>query len=201
MVNPQRVAYLVSRILGPLPLACLLWLTTALKSGIGLYKALWVYPVIFLATIAIPTAITSLLIARGKVKGLDWPVLSQRKKYLPPITVAAVFCLSALTYLLTNQTVFHLSLLLSFNILMLIFIWSFFNFKVSAHVGTAVITFSGVNLYFHNKFLWLYLLIIPIIWARYTLKMHTLPQLIAGFILPTTTILLAILLFGWPAVP
>lgn len=197
----RPLAYLISRLLGPLPLACLLWLVTALKSGIGFYKALWVYPLIFFITIAIPTLITSYLIAIKKVKSIEWPDLNERKKYLPPISLVAIILLNFLTYLLTNQTVFHLSLLLGLIILAMIFIWSFLNFKISGHIIIATVTFAGVNLYFHNNFLWLFILLIPIIWARYVLKIHTLAQLIAGFILPATIGLLALLLFGYPAVP
>lgn len=197
----RSLAYLISRILGPLPLACLLWLVTALKSGIGFYKALWVYPLIFFITIAVPTLITSYLIAIKKVRSIEWPDLKERKKYLPPISIISIFFLTSLTYFLTNQTIFHLSLLLGINILVLIFIWTFLNYKVSAHVGMATFTFAGVNLFFHFKFWWLFVLLIPIIWARYVLKMHTLSQLIAGFILPAAIGLLALLLFGYPAVP
>ena len=46
-----------------------------------------------------------------------------------------------------------------------------------------------------------FLLIIPIIWARYVLKAHSLSQLIAGFILPAAITLGAVFFFGWPAVP
>lgn len=197
----RSLAYLISRVLGPLPLACLLWLVTALKSGIGFYKALWVYPLIFLFTIGTFTLFTSYLITIKKVKNIEWPDINERKKYLPSISLLAIIFLNFLTYFLTNQTVFHLSLLLGSIILAMIFIWSFLNFKISGHVIIATITFTGVNLYFHNNFLWLFILLIPIIWARYVLKMHTLAQLIGGFILPAAIGLLALFLFGWPAVP
>lgn len=196
-----NLAFIISRVLGPLPLACLLWFVTALKSGIGFYKALWVYPLIFLFTIGTFTIFTSYLIAIKKVKNIEWPDINERKKYLPSISLITIILLNFLTYFLTNPTTFHLSLLFSVVLLTMIFIWSFFNFKISGHVIIATITFAGVNLYFHNNFLWLFVLLIPIIWARYTLKMHTLAQLIAGFVLPATIGLFALLLFGYPAVP
>lgn len=195
------MAYIISRVLGPLPLVCLLWLATTLKSGIGFWNALWVYPLIFLVTIAIPNLITFYLISVKKVRGLDWPDLAERKKYLPSIAALSILALVTLTKILTNETVFHLSLLLSVIAISMILIWTFFNFKISAHIIVATGTFAGVNLFFHMQFLWLFLLLIPIIWARLILKMHTLPQLIAGFILPSVIILVAVLIFGWPAVP
>lgn len=197
----RKLAYIISRVLGPLPLICLLWLATALKSGIGFWKALWVYPLIFIATIAVPNLITTYLIATKRVKGLDWPDLNERKKYLPTITLISILALTSMTKLLTNETIFHLSLLLSAIGISLILIWIFFNFKISAHIVVATGTFAGINLFFHMRFLWLFLLLIPIIWARLELKMHTFPQLVAGFLLPTVITLAAVLLFGWPAVP
>lgn len=197
----RKIAYIISRIFGPLPLLCLLWLVTAFKSGIGFWRALWVYPLIFLATIAIPNLITIFLITTKRVKGLDWPDLTERKKYLPTITLISILGLTMLTKLLTNETIFHLSLLLSLIGFLVILIWLFFNFKISAHIVVATGTFAGLNLFFHMQYLWLFLLLIPIIWARHELKMHTYFQLIAGFIMPTIVTLLAILIFGWPKVP
>ncbi len=196
-----RLAFLISRILGPLPLICLLWLVTALKSGIGFWKALWVYPLIFLITIAIPISITTYLIAIKKVKSLEWPDIAERKRYLPLITIVSVSALALLTYFLTNQTVFHLSLVLAVIAFSMVFTWAFLNFKISGHLVIATSTFAGINLFYHLKFWWLFILLVPIIWARSVLKVHTLPQLLAGFIMPTIIMLLALLLFGYPAVP
>ncbi len=197
----RSLAYLISRVLGPLPLLILLWFVTAVKSGIGFWKALWVYPVILLATIILPTSITTFLVATKKVKDIEWSNLKDRQKYLPPLAIISIFLLLILTYWLTNQTIFHLSLLLSLIIAGMVLTWVIFNFKISNHLVIATVTFAGVNLFFHFKFWWLFILLIPIIWARYVLKMHTLAQLIWGFILPAAIGLLAILLFGYPAVP
>lgn len=201
MLNRRAIAYFISRILGPMPLLCLLWLVTALKSGIGFGKALWVYPLIFLATIATFTLFTSRLILAKKVKSIEWPDIKERKKYLPAVSAAEVGVLITLTYLLTNQTVFHLSLLLSAILLAVVFLWAFANFKISGHAAVATITFAGVNLFFHLQFLWLFLLLVPIVWARLELKLHTPKQLAAGIFLPLIFMGLSLLLFGYPAVP
>lgn len=197
----KKGAFIISRILGPLPLLCLLWLTTALKSGIGLGRAIWVYPVIFIITIAIPTIITTYLISVKKVKDIEWSDIDQRKKYLPPITAFSVITLLFLTKILTNETIFHLSLLLSAIMVTMVLTWSFLNFKISGHIVIATLTFAGINLFYHQKFWWLFFLIPAIIWARNKLKIHTLAQLTAGFIMPATIVFLALLLFGWPVVP
>lgn len=196
-----NIAYLISRIFGPLSMACILWLVIALRSGIGFWKAVWVYPLIFITTIALPTLVTSYLVASKLVSSIEWPNIDERKKYLPPIALITTFVLCTLTYILTNSTIFHLSLLFSLIVFLELFVWSFFNFKISAHISAVIITVMGINLFYHQQFLWLFALVIPIIWARSVLKMHTLTQLIAGFLLSFGVLMLAIYLFGWPAIP
>jgi hypothetical protein len=197
----KKVAFLVSRILGPVPLLCLLWLTTAVKSGIGFWKALWVYPLILLVTLIIPTIVTTYLITVKKVADIEWISIKARRRFLLPIGVYSLSCLLILTYLLTNRTIFHLTLLFSAIVVATILIYAFTNFKISAHIVTATTTIAAINLFFNQKLLWLFLLLIPIIWARYTLKVHTLKELIAGFILSSSILILALCVFGWPKVP
>lgn len=198
--NNQKLAFLISRVLGPLPLICLLWLVVAIKSGIGFWRAVWVYPLIFFTSIALPFSLTTYLIAKGK-SDIEWSDIAQRRRYLPPLAVFSSVSLAILTYLLTNQTIFHLSLVLIVIINSMVIIWSLFNFKISGHTVIATCTFLALNLFFHLKFLWLFILLIPIVWARLVLKMHTLAELIAGIILPIAVSLTAITLFGWPNVP
>jgi len=197
----KRLAFIISRALGPLPLLCLLWLVTAVKSGIGFWKALWVYPLILLVSLGIPVSITSYLVSKKIVKSIDWPNLQERKKYLPPLAFFSIVTLNIMSYYLTNETIFHLGILLSAIIATMIFFWAFLDRKVSGHMVIAFVTFSGINLFFHLQFLWIYLLIIPIYWARITLGVHTPKQLLAGIFIPAFYILVGILLFGWPNVP
>jgi hypothetical protein len=196
----KRLAYIISRILGPLTLVCLIWLVTAFKSGIGFWKAVWVYPLIFILSIAIPFGITTYLILTKRVDNLDWKKLEDRNRYFP-IALGALGILVILTYFLTNSTIFHLTLVLAVIILATIFCYLFLRFKISAHMVLASITFAAINLFYHLQFLWLYLLLIPLAWARYTLKVHTLIELVAGLILANGIILAALLIFGWPNVP
>lgn len=198
-MTKQKLAYLISRLLGPAPMICLLWLVTALRSGIGFWKALWVYPLIFVFSIGIPLLVTTFMVKTKRVD-IEWSKLEDRKKLIP----LALYALASgviLTYLLTTPTLFHLSLLLTVIIILAIAVSSLLHFKISGHIILATITVSGIILFFGFNYIWLYIILLPIIWARYTLKVHTLPQLIAGFILPTVIILLALLFFGWPQIP
>lgn len=197
----KRIAFFVSRVFGPVPLLVVLWLTTAVKSGIGFWRALWVYPLILLITLIIPISLTTYLIAVKKVGDIEWKNLEDRRKFLIPIGIYSVAALIILTYFLTNSTIFHLTLLFSSIIVTFIAVYAFTNFKISAHIAVATITMANINLFFGLNYLWLFLILIPIIWARYILKVHTLAELISGFLLPSAMLLLGLFLFGWPSVP
>lgn len=197
----RSLAFLISRALGPLPLLCLLWLTTALKSGIGFYKALWVYPLIFLIGIAIPFSITTYLLFRFKKRlNIEWTNIADRKIFAPLLLVFWSLALVAV-YLLTNQTIFHLSLLAGMLTLAAFIITLGFHFKISLHIMAASGVFWGINFLTHSKFWWLFTLLVPLVWARNYLKIHTLSELLAGFILANGLIILAVLFFGWPMAP
>lgn len=197
--NKKRAAFVISRIFGPVPLLIFLWLLTAFKSGIGFWKAIWVYPLILVLALLIPTLVTSFFITKRKTD-IEWKNITDRKKYLFPVVVASVLILNILVFFLTIPTVFHLSLLFSAIILSMTIIWLVFNFKISGHMIVATLAISGVNLFFGLHFFWLYLLLIPIMWARLTLKVHSFPELIAGVLLPAVFMLAALAIFGWPNV-
>ncbi len=193
------VAYAISRILGPLPLLVLLWIVTAVRSGIGFWKALWTYPLILLIGLAFPTVILTYFIIRLHID-LDWSKLNQRIKaliiYLPFWAVALI-----LIRQLTSSTIYHLAQLGTVLIITLIGITTIFKFKISLHTAAASAVFWGINFLTHFQYPWLFLLLIPIIWARYVLKIHTAIELFSGLILANSLIILAVLLFGLPSVP
>lgn len=57
------------------------------------------------------------------------------------------------------------------------FVW-----KISLHAATLTAVASLVIIFRGPEFLWLYLLFLPVAWARLVLKQHTIAQLSAGFI-------------------
>lgn len=195
----QKIAFIISRIFGPVPVICLLWLTTALKSGIGFWHALWVYPVIFIISLGIPIAIAFYLVNIKKKVDIEWKSLSDRRKY-SPIVLYSLLSATVLIYFLTNATTFHLALVLDAIMLCVLAIYRFTSFKVSGHILVSTLTISAINLYFSTKFIWLFLLLLPIMWARKTLKVHTWTELLAGFLIPMSIILISIAIFGWPSI-
>ena len=199
--NKNNWAFLISRLLGPAPLIIILWFVVAVRSGIGFWKAILVYPVIFIFSIGIPLLFTTYLVAIKKVSDIDWSDINDRNKYLTPVALATLSIFLVLIFFLTNTTIFHLSLVFAVIALSATAITSILKFKISGHMILASITFAGINLFFNMNYLWIYLLLIPLAWARYTLKVHTVAELLAGMVLSNGIMLLALLIFGWPGIP
>lgn len=200
-MTAKNLAFVVSRIFGPVPLLCLLWLTTALKSGIGFWKALWVYPLIFLVGIAVPFFITTaIIVAKGRTLDFDWKKREDRIILIPILIVFWALTL-VLTRFLTNQTIYHLALLAGMVTAATFAITAVFKSKISMHAAASSGVFWGVNFLTHFRYWWLFLLLIPIVWARHRLKIHTGYELVAGILLANGLIILAVFIFGLPAAP
>ena len=195
----QTIAFVISRLLGPLPLLCLLWLVTAFKSGIGFWKAIWVYPLIFIVAIGVPFAISTYILIRPGGPGIEWPTIGSRRKLYPIFLFSGSLAL-VLAYFLTSPTIFHLSLLAGLIAALIYLITTLFKFKISVHTALASGVFWGINFLTHFKFWWLFFFLIPIVWSRYVLKVHNLSELLAGIILTNSLIIIAILLFGLPKI-
>lgn len=195
----KRVAFIISRLLGPLPLLCLLWLVTAIKSGIGFWRALWVYPLIFLVGIGLPFGISFLIILKRKTT-FEWKNIRDRIIYFPIFLIFWVIG-AILIRQLTSPTIYHLAQLAGLLTIIIYLIMAVFRFKISIHMAIAGGVFWGINFLAHGYFWWLFCLLPIIAWARYELKVHSVKELLTGLILSNGLILLALFIFGWPGVP
>lgn len=194
----NRLAYLISRVLGPTPLVSLTFLLVAVNSGIGINKALWVYPLIFLVSIATPMVFTIYLVLSKKVKDIEWSDIKDRGKYMPPIVIYSLGSLTFLIWLLTTSTLFRMTLLFDAIVFVMILFYKYLELKASVHIMFATIAFASIILFFGFQYFWIFIFLLPIMWARRTLKVHTWPELLVGFFVPATLMIAALLIFGWP---
>lgn len=68
--------------------------------------------------------------------------------------------------------------------------------KISLHAATLSAIVTLIVLFSGNQFSWLYLALLPVIWARLALKQHTVAQLAAGVMLGVSLTLTAYKIFG-----
>lgn len=72
------------------------------------------------------------------------------------------------------------SILLVFYVVAVIFFLITLKWKISLHAGVNAVLFTAVNVFYDFKYLWLYILLYLVMWARVYQKHHTWSQVIAG---------------------
>lgn len=72
-----------------------------------------------------------------------------------------------------------------------------FFWKISVHTGTLAAILTTVLIYSFGRFLWLWLLLIPVIYARIVRYSHTWGQVIAGILLGIFLTAFILYLFGY----
>lgn len=130
-----------------------------------------------LLLIIIPLWHISNKISLGQIK--DWDMRSRRERLLAaPIFLASTASALFLTQFFSHPDTTYLLLFLWITTALTTIITYFW--KISLH---AVINTTGIiiiNIMFSWQFSWLFLLLAPVAWARYSQRHHTLHQILAG---------------------
>lgn len=75
------------------------------------------------------------------------------------------------------------SILLVFYAVAVIFFVITLKWKISIHAGVNAVLFTAINIFYDFKYVWLYILLCLVMWARVYQKHHTWGQVIVGSIL------------------
>lgn len=107
--------------------------------------------------------------------------ISKREDRIIPLLLTTVGAVIG-GYLLQQRVANNSVLLLSNTLIAMLVLLSIVTFvwKISLHASTYMAAVSLIIVFRGYEFAWLYLAILPIAWARFTLKQHTLAQVIAG---------------------
>jgi hypothetical protein len=148
-----------------------------------------------LGLLVVPGALYSAVIW-AKERRLDLDITDRQDRILPLAlstlgAVIGVYLVSARVE--SSRLLFMGNVLLAFLICLTIItlIW-----KISLHAATMAAMVTILVLFYGLIFVWLYLLLIPIIWARLVLRQHNVAQLSAGVLLGALLPLIAYKLFG-----
>lgn len=171
-----KMAQVISRISEPifwLPL--MIWLVLG-NMNIPRDKQVIYYPVLLIFVFVIPfTYFLYLVYIR---KEFDFDITDRTKRIGFTLKSMASFAVAvALTYFMDKQ-LFILTMAVFFSTLSLVLVT--LKWKISFHGGLNALIYCTVNYLYDWKFWWLFLLLIPIGWARLVMKKHDLSQLIAG---------------------
>lgn len=179
-MNWEKIAKLLSVILGLhfwFPAFLIIGL---LKSGLSSSKISILFPILFLLQIIIPIAYIHIALHFKKVSNWDLPKKEERIFFLSMSMIAYLISM-IIIYFLGNQFLFNLGLIV-FTILTVMVITTYF-WQISLHTGLNTTGAIIVNFLFNWSVPWLYLSIPIIFWARFKLKRHDITQLMAGMIL------------------
>lgn len=175
------LAQIISKIFGPegaLPLYLIGLLV--LRGGLTQEQIIHLVPMLLFFDWLVPLISLVILIKLGKVSDLDVSKRTERPVILL-IILASTAAATLFSFFWGNQLVFHLYFIQTILTFVLTLI-SFF-YKISLHTALNTFLFLVVNYLYNWKFAWVLVLLIPIAWARWELKKHTLPQLVLGMII------------------
>lgn len=190
-LNEENMGRIISRLTEPIIwIPLVLWIVLEkLQSSLG--KIVNYYFITLFFFFIVPFGYALFVIFIKKDLDIDISDKSKRIKFavLPMLSFAIGV---TITYFIDKQ--FFIITLAAFMSTMLLVVITHL-FKISYHSGLNALYFYVVNYLYNWHFWWLFLLLIPISWGRWTMKKHTIMQLFAGVIVSTFTFFLITKIF------
>lgn len=152
-------------------------------------KALFTVFPIALLVLLFPFGLLWIFMKKGFASNVYLTDKKERKRFIALISIILlpIFIVSLL-FLSLPKTISLIILLLLINTLLYLFLSRFI--KISAHIGVVNSIAISLSLLYSTHFLLLILLEIPIAWARYTLKQHSISEMFLAFIMTSIITLL-----------
>lgn len=189
----RKIAFLISRLFDPFFETPLFLFFLIAKSGLPPQRQLILTAVILFEFVLL---FGYFLLARRRKEISDWDisdVRQRRRLYL--LTSVCLLSLLVFFRIFGNPFLFNLGLILCFLTLAVTAITFFWKISVHAVANTTFILY--LNFLFGWQYFWLFLILPPLLWARFVLKKHTPKQLLAGVLLPTVVVLSFFLVLGY----
>ncbi len=180
------IARLISRVTEPLiwvPL--MIWLVLR-QVNLSAYERRVYYPVLLFFIFVIPFGYFIYLVSIKKVFDPDISERSNRVSLTLKSMVS--FALAVFLTFFMARELFIITGAVFLSTLSLVLITT--RWKISFHSGLNTLAFCTVNYLYNWRLWWLFLLLIPIGWARLALQKHNLAQLIAGMLISAAIFLI-----------
>lgn len=190
----EKLAKLISIILGPHIWLPLVFLTLLFESNLNKNQLLVLIPSVLILQVFLPLAYLLLAPKLGWVSAWDMKTRKERTPMLFLVLVAFIVS-TLIIYIFGDTLLFHLSIIMLFLSASFLIINQFW--KISLHAGLNTTGSIFINFLFGWKLPWLYLTIPIIYWSRLYLKKHTPLQLIAGTVVGATEIIFGLYFFGY----
>ncbi len=172
-------AQIISRITEPLIwLPLMVWLVLSNVSLPVHQQVVW-FPVLLLFVFVIPFGYFLYLVFIRKEFDIDVTRRSKRVDFT--LKCMASFAVAVGITLFLNRELFIITGAVFLSTLSLILVTIYW--KISFHGGLNTLIYSTVNYLYDWQFWWLFLILIPIGWARLAMDKHNLSQYAAGVLL------------------
>lgn len=179
-MKKEKLANIISIILGPQVWAPLIFLVGFSHSGINNYNSYLLLPSILVLQVFLPLAYLYLAPKVGLATSWDLPKREERYPFLGLVFITSLISLY-LIHQFGDQFLFNLFLLF-FILLSVVFVITLY-WKISLHTYLNTFGVIFINYLFDWKLPFLFLTIPIVFWARLTLKKHTILQLLAGILI------------------
>lgn len=153
---------------------------TISNSGLSNQQIKLLLPLLLSIDVILPIFLFFLTLKKGGVSDIDVTKRQERHKLFGVMTLI-VFISTLISYFLANNLFFVLQLIALTSALTMFLIT--LRFKISGHALMNTGSIFVVNYLFDWKFLWIFIIVPLVAFARIHLKKHTLSEVLAGGIL------------------
>lgn len=188
-----KLAESFSVVFGPQVWLPFIIIATFLNTNLSPDQIKLLLPTTLIFQAILPMLYIYLALKFNKITAWDVPIRQQRYPFLLFVLFCNILSLFSL-YFYGNNFILKLYLIMFLVAVAMAFITLFWKISIHASINTLGAIYVNYILGFNLPFL--YLCIPVIFWARYTLKRHTIPQLLTGSIVTASIIILTWQILG-----
>jgi membrane-associated phospholipid phosphatase len=179
-MNQKNLAERISFILQPTFVAVLLYALVSFSYEKG-RAAVFFFLTGFLLVSVAPMFLVVWLSRRGKVSDPDLP--DRRERFKPYLVITGFYLLALLVFRLGSASFALLAITWCYVAVTLAGAFISLFWKISLHLAGIAGPVTAMVMLLHPWWMLLYLLLLPLGWARCYLKKHTVSQVVAGSVL------------------
>lgn len=190
----KKFAFFISRIFDFYFWFPTLLLISLFNTGLGRHQIEILLPTLLVLDVGVPITLFFWILREKVVSDIDVTRREERPK-LFGFSALLILGSTYISYLFGNTLFFGLQVTAFFLIFTLFLIT--LKYKISGHMAMNVSAILIINYLFNWQFLWLFLIVPVVAFARIYLKKHTLGQVVTGSVVGLVEPLLVLRLFGF----
>ncbi len=192
-MDKKKTAGMISLIFQPTFIPIILYLLVSFQVASGWKAFLYAFIGIGFVTVA-PIVLITLLTRLNKVSDPDLP--DRRERFIPYMLIVGFYVIVFFLFFFLHAPRQILAITMSYILVTLVGAIISLFWKISMHLAGIAGPITALVFYVHPYFVFTYLLLFLLGWARFTLKKHTLLQIFAGSVFSILLTFLTIRLYS-----